>query len=105
MSVLVLNNENFQNEISSGVVLVDFWAEWCGPCQMMLPILADFASEMWDKMKVGKVNVDEVPALAQQFGIRSIPTLLIFKNWELVDSPLIWVKQKEELKKICAKYL
>jgi len=104
MWVLVLNNENFQNEISSGVVLVDFWAEWCSPCQMMLPILADFATEMWDKMKVWKVNVDEVPSLAQQFRVMSIPTLIIFKDWQLVES-MVWVKQKEELKEICSKYI
>ena len=86
MSVLVLIEQNFQTEIASGVVLVDFWAEWCGPCQMMLPILADFAAEMGDKMKVGKVNVDEAPALAQSFRVMSIPTLIVLKDGKLVES-------------------
>lgn len=86
MSVLVLNEQNFQTEIASGVVLVDFWAEWCGPCQMMLPILADFAQEMGDTMKVGKVNVDEAPALAQSFRVMSIPTLIVLKDGKLVES-------------------
>lgn len=104
MSVMVLNEQNFKNEIASWVVLVDFWAEWCGPCQMMLPILADFESEMGNKMKVGKVNVDEAPALAQQFRVMSIPTLIVLKDGKLVES-MVWVKQKEELKTIVTKYL
>ncbi len=104
MSVVILNEENFQTEISSWVVLVDFWAEWCGPCQMMLPILADFESEMWSQMKVGKVNVDEVPVLAQQFRVMSIPTLLLLKDGKPVEQ-MVWVKQKEELKTIVSKYL
>lgn len=104
MSVLVLNEQNFQTEIASGVVLVDFWAEWCGPCQMMLPILADFAQEMGDTMKVGKVNVDEAPALAQSFRVMSIPTLIVLKDGKLVES-MVWVKQKDDLKAIVSKYL
>jgi thioredoxin 1 len=105
-NVNVLNEQNFQTETgASWVYLVDFWAEWCGPCQMMLPILWDFADEMVWKVKVGKVNVDENPGIAQKFAIRSIPTILIFKNWELVDTPQIWVKRKEELIEIVSKYL
>lgn len=105
MSVLALNEQNFQTEIASWVVLVDFWAEWCGPCQMMLPILADFAWEMWNQMKVGKVNVDENPGLAQNFRVMSIPTLIIFKDGKMVWSPLIWVQTKEKLKEEVNKYL
>lgn len=104
MSVVVLNEENFQTETSSWVVLVDFWAEWCGPCQMMLPILSDFEADMWDKMKIGKVNVDEAPALAQAFRVMSIPTLIVLKDGKLVEN-MVWVKQKEELKEIVWKYL
>lgn len=104
MSVVVLNEENFQTETSSWVVLVDFWAEWCGPCQMMLPILSDFEADMWDKMKVWKVNVDEAPALAQAFRVMSIPTLIVLKDGKLVEN-MVWVKQKEELKEIVWKYL
>ncbi len=104
MSVLVLNEENFASEVSSGVVLVDFWAEWCGPCQMMLPILSDFANDIWDKIKVGKINVDENPALAQQFRVMSIPTLIVLKDGKPVEM-MVWVKQKQELNEIVAKYI
>ncbi len=104
MEVLKLDENNFDSEIKSGVVLVDFWAEWCGPCQMMLPILSDFAEEMWDKMKVWKVNVDENPALAQKFRVMSIPTIVVLKDWEMVEQ-LVWVQQKEVLVDVCSKYL
>jgi len=104
MAAIVLNEQNFAWETSSWVVLVDFWAEWCGPCQMMLPILADFAWDMAWKMKVWKVNVDENPGLAGQFRVMSIPTLIILKDGKLVEQ-LVWVRQKEELKAICSKYL
>lgn len=104
MAAIVLNEQNFAQETSSWVVLVDFWAEWCGPCQMMLPILSDFAWDMAWKMKVGKVNVDENSGLAGQFRVMSIPTLIILKDGKLVEQ-LVWVRQKEELKSICSKYL
>ncbi len=104
MSVVVLNEENFANEVSSGVVLVDFWAEWCGPCQMMLPILSDFAQDIGDKVKVGKINVDENPALAQQFRVMSIPTLIVLKDGKPVEM-MVGVKQKQELNEIVAKYI
>jgi thioredoxin 1 len=77
---LVLNAQNFAETIKEGVTLVDFWAEWCGPCQMMLPILDTFSSAMEGKMKVGKVNVDEAPEIAGQFRVMSIPTLIVFKD-------------------------
>lgn len=104
MSVLVLNEENFVNEVSSGVVLIDFWAEWCGPCQMMLPILSDFANDIGDKVKVGKINVDENPSLAQQFRVMSIPTLIVLKDGKPVEM-MVGVKQKEELNEIIGKHL
>lgn len=104
MAVNVLNNENFQDFISEGVSLVDFWAEWCGPCQMMLPILEDFASAQEGTVKVWKVNVDDSRELAMQFRVMSIPTLIIFKDGEPVET-LVWVKQKNELEEVVAKYL
>jgi len=104
MSVLQLNESNFASETSSGVVLVDFWAEWCGPCQMMLPLLEEFANQIGDKMKVAKVNVDENPSIAQQFRVMSIPTLVVLKDWELVET-LVWVRQPSELSEVCSKYL
>lgn len=84
MAVVNLTEANFEQEIKEGKVLVDFWAAWCGPCQMLSPIVEEVAEEE-DDLKVGKVNVDEQPALAMRFGIASIPTLLLFKDGELVN--------------------
>ncbi len=101
---LVITESNFQDTIKEGVTLIDFWAEWCGPCQMMLPVLDDFSTKMEGKMKVGKVNVDSEWALAQQFWVMSIPTLIVFKDWKAVET-LVWVHTAEQLDEICGKYL
>ncbi len=81
MKEIVITSENFTDEVlhSDRPILVDFWAEWCGPCQMLGPILEQFA-ERHDDVRVGKVNVDQQPALAAAFGIVSIPTLILFKD-------------------------
>lgn len=86
MAAIVITKENFNSEVlkAEGTVLVDFWATWCGPCRMLSPIVDEVASEHPD-VKVGKINVDEQTELAQQFGIMSIPTLLVFKNGEKVQ--------------------
>lgn len=86
MAAIVITKENFDSEVlkAEGTVLVDFWATWCGPCRMLSPIVDEVASEHPD-VKVGKINVDEQPELAQQFGIMTIPTLLVFKNGEKVQ--------------------
>ena len=86
MAAIVITKENFDSEVlkAEGTVRVDFWATWCGPCRMLSPIVDEVASERPD-VKVGKINVDEQPELAQQFGIMSIPTLLVFKNGEKVQ--------------------
>lgn len=81
-----LNAETFENEISGNVpVLVDFWAEWCAPCKALAPILDEVADELAGKIVVTKVNLDENQDLAMKYSIRSIPTLLLFKNGELLD--------------------
>ena len=83
---IVITADNFKNEVleSDKPVLIDFWASWCGPCRMLSPVVDEIASEH-PEVKVGKVNVDEQPELASQFGIMSIPTLLCFKNGKNID--------------------
>lgn len=100
MAVTILTKDNFKKEVldSKSPILVDFWATWCGPCQMMLPIIEDFAKSNSD-IRVGKVNVDEQPELAGEYGIMSIPTLIAFKNGEIYRTRL-GVTPKDELKKM-----
>lgn len=82
-----ITDSNFQQEVinSGKPALIDFWAEWCGPCRMISPIIEELAKEYGDKVVIGKVNVDYNNEITTQFGIRSIPTLLFFKNGEVVD--------------------
>lgn len=82
---VILTDSNFKEETSSGLVLVDFWAVWCMPCQMLGPIIEDVAKELKD-VKVGKVNVDENPQISSQYGIMSIPTVMLFKDGEVVEN-------------------
>jgi len=98
MSVLVLTEQNFKDEVlkSDKKVLVDFYANWCGPCKMMSPIVESIADELGDAVKVGKVNVDDCPELAEEYGIMSIPTLLIIKNGE-IEHKHIGVTDKSNL--------
>jgi thioredoxin 1 len=81
-SPIILSASTFDDEISSSdqPILVDFWAEWCGPCKMIAPILAEIATENEGKLKIAKLNVDESPEVAQRFGVMSIPTMIVFKD-------------------------
>ncbi len=86
-SVVQLTSDNFEKEVSqfSGTVMVDFWAEWCGPCRMVAPIVEELSSTYQGRAKVAKLNTDEAPDIAGRFGIRSIPTMLFFKNGAVVQ--------------------
>ena len=97
MSALHITKENFEQEVlgSERPVLVDFWASWCGPCRMVLPIVEELARE-YPQYKVGKINVDEETELASRFGVMSIPTLLVFREGKLV-SQAVGARSKEEL--------
>jgi thioredoxin 1 len=80
-----LSNSNFESTIAEGVTLVDFWAPWCGPCRMIAPIIEELAEDFDGKAAIAKVNTDEEQDIAIKYGIRSIPTLIIFKNGEVAD--------------------
>ncbi len=98
-NIVVLTQDNFSKEVlqSPQPVLVDFWAEWCGPCKMLSPILDELAQEYDGRVRIGKVNIDEHQGLAAQFGIRSIPTLLLFQQGQVADQ-IVGLRSKRELK-------
>lgn len=87
MATVKVDNSNFRTDVleASEPVVVDFWAEWCGPCKMIAPALEEIAKELGGKVKIAKLNVDENPELAAQFGVRSIPTLMMFKGGQVAD--------------------
>ena len=93
-----VTKENFDKEVmqAEGTVLIDFWAAWCGPCRMMGPIIEEIAEEKADTIKVGKINVDENQDLAMEYGVMSIPTIVIIKNGE-VEKTFVGVRGKNEI--------
>ncbi|NOU84304.1 thioredoxin [Paenibacillus sp. LMG 31460] len=102
MSVKQISDATFNNEIEAGNVLVDFWAPWCGPCKIIAPILDELSAEIGDAAKIVKINVDDNPESASKYNVMSIPTLLVFKDGQLVDQ-LVGVQPKEKLKAVIEK--
>jgi thioredoxin 1 len=96
--VKILNDQNFNNQTKTGVVLVDFWAEWCMPCKLMVPVLNELAEETGKKVTIAKLNVDESNKTASQFAVRSIPTMILFKNGKEIHR-FVGVKTKDYLLK------
>ena len=98
-NIVTLTDVNFSEQVlkSSTPVLVDFWAEWCGPCKMIAPVLDELAGEYDGKVKIGKVNIDDHQQLAINYGINSIPTLLFFKNGQVADQ-IVGMRSKRDLK-------
>lgn len=98
MEVIKLNKENFNKEVkeSSKLVLIDFYADWCGPCKMMSPIIDEIANEVDDRVKICKLNVDESQNIAIEYNVMSIPTLIIFKNGVMINN-IVGLRQKQEI--------
>ncbi len=99
MTVININENNFEKEVvkSSLPCLVDFWAEWCGPCKNLAPILEEISNELKEKVKIGKINIDDNQELAAKFSIRSIPTMILFKDGNSIDTKVGLPPKKELL--------
>jgi thioredoxin 1 len=96
--VVLLDKTNFQHRTRAGWVLVDFWAAWCTPCKLMVPVLNDLSEEFSGKVTIAKLNIDESPAIASKFNVKSIPTMILFKNGKPVDR-FTGVKTRDYLSK------
>jgi thioredoxin 1 len=103
MAIVAATDQSFNQETSEGVVLVDFWAPWCGPCKMIAPVLEEIDGEMSDKVKIVKLDVDDNQETAGKFGVMSIPTLLLFKDGEVVDQ-VVGFQPKEALVELIDKH-
>lgn len=97
MAEITLTKNNFETEVlkSEKTVLIDFWATWCGPCRMLSPIISEIAEEYGDKIKVGKINIDDEPELADAFKVASIPTVVIIKDGKVVNSSVGYRPKKQ----------
>jgi thioredoxin 1 len=97
--IVILTQENFAQEVlqSASPVLVDFWAEWCGPCKMIAPVLEELADEYDGRVKIGKLNIDEHQGVAAEYGIRAIPTLLLFNKGQVAEQ-IVGLRSKRDLK-------
>ena len=104
MAISKVTDANFSAETGSGLVLADFWAPWCGPCKMIAPVLEELDSEMGDKVKIVKLDVDDNQETAAKFGVMSIPTLLVFKNGEVVDK-VVGFQPKDALASVLEKHV
>ncbi|MEH7379730.1 thioredoxin [Bacillus sp. JJ1533] len=96
MAITNVTDQNFDTETKEGLVLADFWAPWCGPCKMIAPVLEELDTEIGDKVKIVKLDVDDNQETAAKFGVMSIPTLLVFKDGEVVDK-VVGYQPKEAL--------
>ncbi|KAB2338768.1 thioredoxin [Cytobacillus depressus] len=103
MAITNATDQSFTSDVESGVVLVDFWAPWCGPCKMIAPVLEDLDTEIGDKVKIVKVDVDENQETAGKYGVMSIPTLFVFKDGEVVDK-VVGFQPKEALAELLNKH-
>ncbi|TFE28932.1 thioredoxin [Cohnella luojiensis] len=101
---VAITKDNFTENVAQGVSLLDFWAPWCGPCKIQLPIVEELSEELKGTATIAKVNVDEEPELASQFGVMSIPTLILFKDGQPVDK-LVGLQSKESLKAKLQNYM
>ncbi len=104
MALINLNDENFAKEIEKGVILVDFFAQWCGPCRMLSPIIEEVAAELEGKAQVGKIDIDKEVKVATQFQVTSVPTLILFKDGKEIDR-LIGLRDADAIKEFVNKAL
>ncbi len=104
MAIVNVTDQTFASETGEGVVLADFWAPWCGPCKMIAPVLEELDAEMSDKAKIVKLDVDENQETAGKYSVMSIPTLLVFKDGEVVDQ-VVGFQPKEALQELLNKHI
>lgn len=103
-SVKILNADSFDSQVNSGVTVIDFWAPWCGPCKMLAPVIEQISDEYSGRLQICKVNVDDNQELAARYGIMSIPSVLVFKNGEVVDK-MVGSRPKSQIKEMIDKYI